>query len=133
LIGCLVLVSLYNSAVILVFWPFFILHLALRRKYKRNNILADSIAYSGIAAYGMYHLMFWMLNAANDVSWLLVYSCPDVITATWDFWMSLPFHRTLAVFGALLPIVYYSMRRNQRETRGSRMDGKSEQKRRNGE
>lgn len=113
LIGGLVLVNLYNSAMILLFWPFFILYLILRRKYKRNNILADSIAYSGIAAYGMYQLISWMLNAASDVSWLLFYSCPYVITATWDLWMDLPFHLVVAIFVALLPGVYYLMRRSK--------------------
>ena len=110
-LGGLILVNLYNSATILVFCPSFILYLIVRRKYKWNNILADSIAYSGMVAYGLYVLINWLLNAANDVSWLLFYSCPYPITATWDLWMSLPFHLTLAIFGALLPIVYYSIRK----------------------
>lgn len=113
LIGGLVLVNLYNSAMILVFWPFFILYIVLRRKYDWNYILADAIAYSGIAAYGIYLLVSRALNAASDVSWLLVYSCPSVITATWGFWENMTIYLMLAIFLGLFPIVYYSMRKEE--------------------
>jgi len=33
-------------------------------------------------AFGLYQLTFRLLNAVNDVSWLLFHSCPDVIIAT---------------------------------------------------
>ena len=113
LLGGLVRVNVYNSAMILLPWPFFILYLRLRRKRGWQNILAESIVYSVMFAYGLYFLIRRLFNAANDVSWLLFHSCPYVITATWDLWMSLPFHLTLAIFGALLPVVYYSIRKEE--------------------
>jgi len=35
-----------------------------------------------MSAFGLYQLIFRLLNAVNDVSWLLFHSCLDVIIAT---------------------------------------------------
>jgi len=68
LVGGLTLVNLYNSAMIFLPWPFFILYLTLCRRGRWQNILLDSIVYSATSAYGLYLLIDWLLNAANDAS-----------------------------------------------------------------
>ena len=78
----LILNILYSSAIIFHAWPFFISYLMLKRKYKRSNILVDSGVYSWMYAFGLYEFIFRLLNAVNDVSWLLFHSCPYVIIAT---------------------------------------------------
>jgi hypothetical protein len=114
LVGALLIALLVNVSVLIFAGLFFTLYRMFQRRYNWHHPLIDAIAYSIVATFGLYALITWLLNAVNDVSWLLFYSCPDVITATWDLWMSLPFHLTLAIFGALFPIVYYSMRKEER-------------------
>jgi len=94
----LLLAILYNSAIIFHAWPFFISYLMLKRKYKRSNILADSAVYSWMSAFGLYELIFWLLNAVNDVSWLLFHSCPYVIIATLKLLNKIFFSLTVASF-----------------------------------
>ena len=112
----LLLVNLYNFGTIFVAWLLFISYLALSRKYRWKTTLADSIAYAAMSAYGMYLLISWMFNVANDVSWLLFRSNPYAISALWESWDSLSPYLTLAIFLALFSIVHYSMRRDQHET-----------------
>jgi hypothetical protein len=74
-----------------------------------------------MSAYGMYLLISWLLNAANDVYWLLFGSNPYVISALWESWDSLFRYLTLAIFLVLFSIVHYSMTRNQPKTKGARL------------
>ena len=113
----LLLVNLYNFGTIFVSWLLFISYLVLSRKYRWKKTLADSVVYGMMSAYGMYMLISWLLNAANDVSWLLFRSNPYVISAVWESWDSLYRYLTLAIFFALFSIVHYAMRRKHRETR----------------
>jgi len=115
----LLLVNLYNSGTIFFSWILFISYLVLSRKYRWRKTLADSMAYGAMSAYGMYMLISWLLNAANDVAWLLFRSNPYGISALWESWDSLLRYLTLAIFLVLFSIVHYSMTRNQRETRGA--------------
>ena len=108
----LLLVNLYNAAKILLPWFIFISYLLLRRKHRWDNIHADSLVYSVMAAYGFYLLISWLLNAANDVSWLLFNSCPYMIIATWKLWDNV-IYLIPAIFAVLLPLVYYLMRRGR--------------------
>ena len=57
LLGGLVLVNLYNSAMILLPWPLFMLYLTLRRQRGWRKILVDSMVYVAISAYGLYLLI----------------------------------------------------------------------------
>jgi len=113
----LLLVNLYNFGTIFFSWLLFISYLALSKKYKWKKTFADSLVYGMMSAYGMYMLISWLLNAANDVAWLLFRSNPYVISAIWESWDSLSPYLTLAMFFALFSIVHYSTRRKQRETR----------------
>ena len=116
----LLLVNLYNFGMIFVSWLLFISYLALSKKYKWKKTLADSTVYGMMSAYGLYLLISWLLNAANDVSWLLFHPNPHVISALWESWDSLSRYLTLAILFALFSFVHYSMRRKHRETRGAR-------------
>ena len=116
----LLLVNLYNFGTIFVSWLLFISYRALSKKYKWKETLADSIVYGMMSAYGLYMLISWSLNAANDVSWLLFRSNPYIIGALWESWDSLSRYLTLAIFFVLFSIVHYSARRNRSETRGAR-------------
>ena len=105
-LGGLVLVSLYNSAMILLPWPFFILYLTLRRKHGWQNRLVDVIVYAAMPAYGLYLVVDWLLNAANDVSWLLFHSCHDVLSTMWGFWENMMIYVLLAMFLVLFLFLY---------------------------
>ena len=126
----LLLVNLYNFGTIFVSWILFAFYLVLSRKYRWKITLADSLVYGMMSAYGMYRLISWLLNAANDVAWLLFRSNPYVISALWESWDSLSPYLTLAIFLALFSIIHYSMTRKQCETRGARMGSKFEPKKR---
>ena len=128
----LLLVNLYNFGTIFVSWLLFLSYLALSRKYEWKQTLADSVVYGMMSAYGLYMLISWLLNAANDVSCLLFRSDPHGISALWESWDSLSRHVTLAIFLVLFSIVHYSTRRKQRVTRAARMNSRFEQKRREG-
>lgn len=108
----LLVVNLYNMVMIFLPWFIFIPYLLLRKKHRWDNILADSLAYSSMAAYGFYMLISWLLNAANDVSWLLFNSCPHIITATWKLWDSSTY-LIPAIFAVLLPLIYHLMRKGR--------------------
>ena len=105
-IGGLVLVNLYNSAMILLPRPLFILYHILRRKCGWHNILVDSIEYAAVSAYGLYLLIEWLLNAANDVSWLLFHSGHAVISTVWGFWENMTLYVMLAIFSVLFLFLY---------------------------
>jgi len=120
----LLLVNLYNFGTIFFAWLLFISYLALSKKYRWKKTVADSFVYGMMSAYGMYLLISWLLNAANDVAWLLFRSNPHVISALWESWDSLSPYLTLAIFFALFSIVHYSTRRNQHETRGARINSR---------
>ena len=107
LVGLLV-VNLYNLVMVMLPWVIFIPYLLLRKRHRWENILADSLVYSGMAAYGFYMLISWLLNAAHDVSWLLFNSCPHIITATWKLWDS-AIYLIPAIPAVLLPVIYYLM------------------------
>ena len=124
----LLLVNLHNFGIVIFSWILFASYLALSRKYRWKMTVADSIVYAAMSAYGLYMLISWFLNAANDVSWLLFRSDPYAISALWESWDSLSRYLTLAILLALFSIVHYSMTRKQRETRGARMGSKSEPK-----
>jgi len=115
----LLLVNLYNFGIVIFSWFLFVSYLVLSRKYRWKITFADSIIYAAMSAYGMYMLISWLLNAANDVAWLLFHSNPYVISAVWESWDSLWRYLTLAIFFGLFSIVHYSMRRKQRETRAT--------------
>jgi len=106
LLGGLVLVNLYNSAMIILPWPFFILYLTLSRKGGWHSMLADALVYTAMSAYGLYLLIDWLSNAANDVSWLLFHSCHSVISTLWGFWESMTIHVMLAIFVVLFLFLY---------------------------
>ena len=112
----LLLAILYNSAIIFHAWPFFISYLMLERKYKRSNILVDSAVYSWMYAFGLYELIFRLLNAVNDVSWLLFHSCPDVIIATLELlnknFFSLTVASFLVVWVFALTVYYYEKKKS---------------------
>ena len=116
----LLLVNLYNFGTIFVSWLLFILYLALSKKYRWKKTLTDSLVYRMMSAYGLYVLISWLLNAANDVSWLLFRSNPYVISALWDSRDTLYRYLTQAILFVLFSIIHYSVRRKQRETRGAR-------------
>ena len=120
----LLLVNLYNFGTIFVSWLLFISYLALGRRYRWKKTLADSVVYGMMSAYGLYVLISWFLNAANDVSWLLFRSNPYVISALWESWDSLSRYLTLAILFVLFSIVHYSARRTQRDTRRTRINGR---------
>ena len=108
----LLVVNLYNMVMIMLPWVIFIPYLQLRKRHRWKNILADSLVYSGMAAYGSYMLISWLLNAAHDVSWLLLNSCPPIITATWKLWDNATY-LIPAISAVLLPIVYYLMKKER--------------------
>ena len=124
----LLLVNLYNFGMIFVSWLLFISYLVLSKKYKWKITLADSIVYGMMSAYGLYVLISWLLNAANDVSCLLFRSNPHVISALWESWDSLNPYLTLAILLAVFSIIHHSTRRNQHETRGAHTDSRFEPK-----
>jgi len=113
----LLLVNLYNFGIVIFSWFLFASYLVLRRKRRWKMTFADSLVYAAMSAYGMYMLISWLLNAANDVAWLLFRSNPHIISVVWESWDSLFGYLTLAVFLVLFSIVHYSMRRSKRETR----------------
>ena len=113
----LLLVNLHNFGIVIFAWILFASYLVLSRKYRWKITFADSIIYAVMSAYGMYMLLSWLLNAANDVSWLLFRSNPYGISTLWESWENLWGYLTLAIFVVLFSIVHYSMRRKQRETR----------------
>jgi len=115
----LLLVNLYNFGTIFFSWILFTSYLVLSRKYRWKITLADSFAYGAMSAYGIYLLISWLLNAANDVYWLLFRSNPHVISAIWESWDSPYRYLALTIFLVLFSIVHYSMTRKQRETRGA--------------
>jgi len=101
----LLLVNLYNFGTIFFAWLLFISYLALSKKYRWKITLADSFIYGMMSAYGMYLLISWFLNAANDVAWLLFRSNPYVISALWESWDSLSPYIALAIFFILFLIL----------------------------
>jgi len=111
LVGLLV-VNLYNMVMIMLLWVIFIPYLRLRKRHRWENILADSLVYSGMAAYGFYMLISWLLNAVHDVSWLLFNSCPYMIVAVREFWES-AIYLILIILAVLLPLLYYLMRKER--------------------
>ena len=115
----LLLVNLYNLGIVIFAWILFASYLVLSRKYRWKITFADSIIYAAMSAYGLYMLISWLLNAANDVSWLLFRSNPYVISIIWESWDSFWRYLTLAIFFGLFSIVHYSTRRKQRETRAT--------------
>jgi hypothetical protein len=118
----LLLVNLHNFGIVIFSWILFASYLVLSRKYRWKRTFADSLVYAAMSAYGLYMLISWFLNAANDVSWLLFRSNPYVISVIWESWDSLWRYLTLAIFLVLFSIVHYSSRRNQHETRGTHID-----------
>lgn len=108
----LLVVNLYNMVMLMLPWVIFIPYLRLRKRHRWENILADALVYSGMAAYGFYMLISWLLNAAHDVSWLLFNSSPHIVTATWEIWDN-AIYLIPAIFAGLLPIVYYLMRKGK--------------------
>ena len=118
----LLLVNLYNFGIVIFSWILFASYRVLSRKYRWKETITDSLVYGMMAAYGLYLLISWLLNAAHDVSWLLFRSNPHVISALWESWDNLSPYLTLAIFLVLFSIVHYSTRRNQHETRGTLID-----------
>jgi len=116
----LLLVNLHNFGIVIIAWILFASYLVLSRKYRWKITFADSVVYGMMSAYGMYMLTSWLLNAANDVSWLLFRSNPYVISAIWEAWDSLYGYLALAIFFGLFSIVHYSTRRKQRENKSNR-------------
>ena len=108
----LLVVNLYNMVMLMLPWVIFIPYLRLRKRHRWENVLADSLVYSGMAAYGCYMLISWVLNAAHDVSWLLFNSCPHIITATWKLWDN-AIYLIPAMLAVLFPIVYHLMRKGR--------------------
>jgi len=71
-----------------------------------------------MSAFGLYELMFWLLNAVNDVSWLLFHSCPYVIIATLKLLNKNFFSLTVAsflVFWVFALTVYYHEKKKRIE------------------
>ena len=110
----LLMVNLYNMGMLMLLWVIFIPYLLLRKRSRGDNILADSLVYLVVTAYGSYLLISWVLNAAHDVSWLLFKSCPHIITATWESWDN-AIYLIPTIFAVLLPIAYYLMRKGRTE------------------
>lgn len=108
----LLMVNLYNMVMVMLLWGIFIPYLRLRKRHRWEHILADALVYSGMAAYGFYMLLSWLLNAAHDVSWLLFNSCPHLITATWKLWDS-SIYLIPIIIAVLLPIACYLMRKGR--------------------
>jgi len=98
LVGALLLAMLVNSSVLIFSGLFFTLYRTFQRRYHWHNPLTDSIAYSLVATFGLYALIALLLNAANDVSWLLFHSCPHLITATLRLWTNVAAYMLLAIF-----------------------------------
>ena len=76
-----------------------------RRRYRWNNTLADSIAYSLVAAVGLYTLIAWLLNAANDIYVLLFHSDPYLVAVTLELWNSTIGYLMLSIFIVLFFIL----------------------------
>jgi len=112
----LLLVNFYNFGIVIFSWILFTSYLVLSRKYRWKITFADSIIYAAMSAYGLYMLISWLLNAANDVSWLLFHSNPYVISTVWESWDSLYRYLTLAIFFGLFSIVHYSMRKSEHKS-----------------
>jgi len=68
-----------------------------------------------MSAFGMYQLIFRLLNAVNDVSWLLFHSCPYVIIATLKLLNKNFFSLTVASFLVFwvfaLTVCYYEKKK----------------------
>ena len=111
LVGLLV-VNLYNMVMVMFPWVIFIPYLLLRKRHRWENILADALVYSGMAAYGCYMLISWSLNAAHDGSWLLLKSYPHIITVAWELW-DRAIYLIPAIFTVLLPLVYHLIRKGR--------------------
>jgi hypothetical protein len=94
----LLIAILYNSSVLILSWLSFTLYLMFKRRYKWNNTLTDSTAYSLVATVGLYALITWLLNAANDVYVLLFHSNMPLITATMELWTSISHYAMIAVY-----------------------------------
>ena len=77
----LFLTILYNTLTTFFFWPFFMIYLKAKRKYELNNFLMDSVVYSWMSAFGLSHLILWLADALNDVSYLLFQTSYYVIVA----------------------------------------------------
>jgi len=111
MVGLLV-VNLYNMVMIMLLWVVFIPYLLLRKRHRWENILADALVYSVMAAYGFFRLISWLLNVAHDVSWLLFNSCPHIITTIWKLWDN-AIYLIPAIPAVLFPIVYYLMKKER--------------------
>jgi len=73
-----------------------------KTRYHWHNPLIDSIAYSLVAAVGLYALIAWLLNAAKDFYVLLFHSDPHLIAATLEFLTNATGYLLLAIFSSLL-------------------------------
>lgn len=102
----LLIAILCNSSVLILSWPFFTLYLIFKRRYKWNNTLTDSLAYSLVATLGLYALITWLLDAANDIYVLLFHTDPHLIVATLESWTNVGGYLSLAILLVLFLIIH---------------------------
>lgn len=106
LVVALFIAILYTSSVLILSWLFFTLYLMFKRRYKWKNPLIDSIAYSLVATFGLYALIIWVLNAANDVYVLLFHSDLPFLVAMLELWTGLTTYLMLAIFLVVFDFIY---------------------------
>ena len=105
----LLIAILYNSSVLILSWLFFTLYLIFKRRYKWNNTLTDSTAYSLVATLGLYALITWLLNAAHDVHVILFHSDAQIIVAILELWTSTSGYLMTAIFLILFLVCIFHL------------------------
>ena len=106
LVVALLIVILVNSSVLILSGLFFALYRVVQRRYNWHSPLIDSTAYSLVATFGLYALIAWLLNAANDVYVLLFHSDPQMIATTLELWTGKTGYLLLVIFLILFLILY---------------------------
>lgn len=91
-------------------WPVLLSYYLLGKIFKRLIVLIQATSYSLTISIELYSLTFWILDATNDISWILYGSCSSFIIVTFGLWQKLPFYLILGFFLILCPIMYRLIR-----------------------
>jgi hypothetical protein len=111
LVVALLLATLVNASVLIFSGLFFTLYRMFQRRYTWHSPLIDAIAYALVATFGLYALIVWLLNAANDVYVLLFHSGHAVISTLWRFWENMMIYIMFAMFMILFAKCIQDLRR----------------------
>jgi len=106
LVIALLIAIFVNSSALIFSGLFLTLYRMFQRRFNSQNPLLDSIAYSPVVTFGLYALITWLLNAANEVYVLLFHSYHSVIRTMWGFWGNMTLYVMVAMFLVLFLFLY---------------------------